>query len=278
MSKISAFLTIKDAHQRRDTYLECIRSALNFADEVVVIDGGSSDGSPERIRRLGDRRIRVHYYPWPEEFEWAFIGEQFQRGYLECTGDWVVHLDADYIIHEEDAPRLRQAFEQHATAPALSFWKYQFIRADRYSLKSRLVVAANKGKFGRQISFTGGHDLCAPALNGTYLSPDDVPEARVPFYNYDWLRKTKQVATRDLGRFARAYQRSFGKYKLGGPDDASALREFTKMQYGRAEARATKRLKLEEHPLAIQATLQGLEPVDFGYDGWGRFPKVPYAD
>lgn len=210
--KIGAFITITRPKERGDTYDECAKSAFGFADEVHVISGKDT---------------------WPQEFTWPLIGEHFQSGYQAVDADWVFHLDTDFIFHEQDYAAIRQACEDNPDAPALSFWKYQFIQPDRYNLKSRLVIAVNKGKYGDRIRFDSGGDLCQPSLDGKELRPSDVPEARIPFYNYEKILKTKEQVRDDVGRMARAYERHFGEFKLGGPDDESAYQEWLHMQIGR---------------------------------------------
>lgn len=253
--KTSAFITITRPKERGDLYIECLEAANEIFDEVIIVDGADT---------------------WPQEFNWPIIGEHFQSGYEEATGDWVVHLDTDFIIHENDKLTLLNAFEQNNDKPALSLWKYQFILPDRYSLKSRLVLAVNKGKYGDRIRFDSGGDLCQPSLDGKELRPDDVPEARVPFFNYEKILKTEAQIKDDVGRMARAWQRHFGEYKLGGPDDDSAYEEWLKMTCGRF-TKSQEKVGLSFHPRVMQNTIEGLQPEQWGYNGLGHLERNMYV-
>lgn len=245
--KISLFTTATRPHERGDLWGAPL-SSYSFADEVTVIRGEAT---------------------WPKEFSWELIGEHFQRGYEASTGDWVIHADLDFIFHEQDYAAIRQAFEDHPAAPALSFWKYQFILPDRYNLKSRLVIAVNKGKYGDRIRFDSGGDLCQPSLDGVELLPEKVPEARVPFYNYEKILKTEAQIKDDVGRMARAWHRHFGKYKLGGPDDESAYHEWREMTMGRLSNKSQQHIPIEHHPKVMQETIMSLRPDQWGYSALG---------
>ena len=253
--KTSAFITITNPKERGDLYIECLEAAYDIFDEVVVVDGEKT---------------------WPKEFDWPLIGQHFQAGYEQCNGDWVVHLDTDFILHENDKEAILNAFAQNNTAPALSFWKYQFILPDRYNIKSRLVIAVNKGKYGDRIRFNSGGDLCQPSLDGKELKPDDVPEARVPFYNYEKLIKTEAQIKDDVGRMARAWQKHFGSYKLGGPDDESAYHEWLKMTVGRF-SKGQEKVALTFHPAVMHETIKSLRPDQWGYNGFGNLERNIYV-
>lgn len=252
--KTSAFITITRPKERGDLYIECLEAAYEIFDEVIVVDGEDT---------------------WPQEFDWPLIGQHFQKGYEAATGDWVVHLDTDFILHENDKQAILNAFKEHNDAPALSFWKYQFILPDRYSLKSRLVIAVNKAKYGDRIRFDSGGDLCQPSLDGKELKPDQVPEARVPFYNYEKILKTEAQIKDDVGRMARAWERHFGEAKLGS-DDESAYREWLKMTIGRF-GKAQEKVALSFHPEVMQKTIEGLRPDQFGYNGLGHLEDNMYV-
>lgn len=74
----------------------CLRSA-RFADELVVVDSGSTDGTVELARGLGARVAVAH--------DWPGFGPQKNRALDMATGDWVLSLDAD----EEVTPPLQRS-------------------------------------------------------------------------------------------------------------------------------------------------------------------------
>lgn len=73
---------------------ECLRSA-DFADEIIVVDNGSTDDTVELARRAG---AQVH-----QTQDWPGFGPQKNRALAYATGDWVLSLDAD----ERVPPALR---------------------------------------------------------------------------------------------------------------------------------------------------------------------------
>lgn len=264
--KLSIFTTITKPYQRGDNARDAISCYIDLANELVIVNGRKDE-----IKNNKQKNVKKIYYEWPKEFNWPFIGEQFQRGYEVCTGDWVIHADLDFIFHEKDFEAIRKACEDNPEAPALSFYKYQFIQPDRYNLKSRLVIAVNKVKYGDRIRFDSGGDLCQPSLDGKYISPNDIPEARIPFYNYEKLTKTKEQIMDDCGRMERAYKRHFGKYQFKESDgtDEKAYEGWFRMAKGRYSKPQTP-FNFDDHPKYVKETIKNLKPNQWGYSGFGE--------
>jgi hypothetical protein len=261
--KLSVFTTVTDPDKRGDNWKDAFACYRELADEVIVINGSAKNAFMPSIQY---HHFRYYNYAWPQEFNWPTIGKHFQRGYERSTGDWVIHADLDFIFHEQDFATLRKALELNNDAPAISLWKYQFILPDRYNLKSRLVIAVNKGVYGDRIRFDSGGDLCQPSLDGVELIPDHVPEARVAFYNYEKMTKNREQITNDVGRMARAWDRHFKDKKLGYDDDG-AYREWFNMVSGRFQ-KPQEHIKLEAHPKYVQDTISKLRPEQWGYSGF----------
>lgn len=268
--KLSIFTTVTRPGSRGDNAEDAFKCYGELADELIIVNGNRGSIPAYRPEK------KVVCSAWPKEFSWEFIGQQFQKGYEEATGDWVIHADVDFIFHEKDFDALRKVLEDNRQAPALSFYKHQFILPDRYNLKSRLVVAVNKRVFGDRIKFNSGGDLCQPSLDGKELKPDMVPEARIAIWNYEKLIKTKEQILNDVGRMCRAYQRYFGNYKLGGPDDQSAYEEWFEMVRGRFQ-KPQEKITLEVHPKFVQETIKNLKPEMWGYSGFGELEVNSYV-
>lgn len=268
--KLSIFTTVTNPLKRGDAYHQAIRCYKDLADEVIVVNGGGQITEQSGIKYVN--------WKWPKEFDWKFIGQQFQRGYNACTGDWVIRMDIDTILHEEDFSRLRQELEVFNDYPAVSLFKRQFILPDRFNVKSRLVVAVNKRRYGDRARFDSGGDLCQVSVDGTPLAIENmyVPQVRIPLYNYECLLKTKEQLLDDKGRFARAWQQRFNEFKLGGPDNESAYEKWLSMVIGRIN-KPQQSLQIDQHPKYIQETIRNLKPEQWGFNGLGHLEGSRYV-
>lgn len=106
-------ITRNEAEAIRD----CLES-VRFADQIVVLDSGSSDGTPEICRSLG-----AEVY---ESAEWPGFGPQKNRAITRVSGEWVLSLDAD----ERVTPELRAEIERTLAAPGAD--AYRMPRLSRY--------------------------------------------------------------------------------------------------------------------------------------------------
>lgn len=98
--KISACYIVKN---EEENLVRSIRSLAGQADELVVVDTGSTDDTRQLARQLG---ARVYEYQWQDDFAAA-------RNYAlaRTQGDWLVLLDADEYFTEQTAGNLRRLVE-----------------------------------------------------------------------------------------------------------------------------------------------------------------------
>ena len=82
------------AQDEADRIEPCLQSVTNWADEVIVLDSGSSDNTVEIARRYTDKVF---------ETDWPGYGPQKQRALEKASCDWVLAIDAD----ERVTPELR---------------------------------------------------------------------------------------------------------------------------------------------------------------------------
>jgi glycosyltransferase involved in cell wall biosynthesis len=113
MCKLSAILITRNAA----TQLHSCLSALEFCDEILVVDSGSTDGTVELARCHGARVIETH---------WRGFGPQKQFAVEQAAHDWVLCIDAD----ERVSCQLRDAMV--AVLPAPTFAAYRFARCNRF--------------------------------------------------------------------------------------------------------------------------------------------------
>ncbi|MEW2810992.1 glycosyltransferase [Streptomyces massasporeus] len=95
MTALSLCLIVKDEQD----YLErCVHSAQAAVDEVVIIDTGSSDATPQIARRLADV-----YAEFPFKGDFSQARNEALRW---ASGDWVLFLDADEELPADSARAL----------------------------------------------------------------------------------------------------------------------------------------------------------------------------
>lgn len=95
---------------------ECLAS-VTFAEDIVLVDSGSSDGTAELAARSGARVLTK---------EWLGFGRQKQFAVEQARHDWVLCLDADERVSPELAQSIRRALE----APAAPV--YRMARRNRF--------------------------------------------------------------------------------------------------------------------------------------------------
>lgn len=105
--------------------LSSIQSFLDFADEVVVVDGGTTDGSLERLRALrGAEKLRIvsndltHWGPG-DLWERPQFAVSREVGYRHCTGDWAICFESDHILPENACEDLREQLLEYRGAGLL---------------------------------------------------------------------------------------------------------------------------------------------------------------
>lgn len=87
---ISVAMIVKNEADKLETVLQHARL---IADEIVVVDTGSTDGTVAIAEGWG---AKVYHFPWCDDFA-AARNEAFSR----CTSDWIMWLDADDYLPPE---------------------------------------------------------------------------------------------------------------------------------------------------------------------------------
>jgi len=194
---------------------ECLRSVREMADEIVVVDTGSTDGTASLAREQGARMIA---FPWSDDFAAAR-----NRSIAEAKGEWVLVLDADERLFPRHFDAIRRLIA-NARAQALQI----FVRS--YTDDSILMNwqpidparAESRGFCGycdspqvrlfrrrSEIRFEGiVHESIAPALERNTLP---TYRADVLIHHYKECRPADQKHARNLLIFDLSRRRTEGE-------------------------------------------------------------------
>src|SRR3954468_22822872 len=93
---LSLCMIVKDEEEWLGRSLPAVNPAV---DEMIIVDTGSTDRTVEIAEEFG---ATVLHHEWTGDFSAA------RNVSLEAaSGDWIIYLDADEVLVEEDAERLR---------------------------------------------------------------------------------------------------------------------------------------------------------------------------
>lgn len=88
---------------------KCLMSLKPVADEIIVVDTGSTDKTREISQALG---AHVYDFPWTNDFSEA---RNFSMS--KARGQWILVHDADEVVSARDYDKLRRILNQNPTRP-----------------------------------------------------------------------------------------------------------------------------------------------------------------
>lgn len=108
--KLSLYTFVKDGLFYDFHVVAMLRHHLPLADEIIVNEGFSTDGTFEAISSI-DPKIHVHRFHWDRADPSAWHRRFKNQARELCSGDWCVLLDCDEFIPEWEFARLRAFLE-----------------------------------------------------------------------------------------------------------------------------------------------------------------------
>lgn len=110
MSTITAIILARNEEQH---IVDCIKS-IQFADEILVIDDGSTDQTVSLATELGAKVI-----PHPLNGDWS---QQRRFGISQAQSEWILFVDSDERVSQELAKSIQRAIQGEPKA----YWLHRY--------------------------------------------------------------------------------------------------------------------------------------------------------
>lgn len=187
--KISVIIYVKNTVN----YIEkCIRSVMNQTlqeIEILIIDGGSTDGSLDVIEKVKqeDKRIRIFHGP-------ASVGAQFNLGLREAKGEYIGICEADdYILPEMYERQYQIAKENQLDVVRAGYYQTFNLNGEEYRFK--LKSCGQDEMVEKVIISDGNTHFLKQGINGFWSGlyrKQFLVEHRI------WMNETKGAAYQDI--------------------------------------------------------------------------------
>lgn len=225
--KLSALVITKNESA---TIARCLKS-LAFADEIVVVDAESTDGTGNIARQCG---ATVVTNPWPG------YGVQRNFGLSQVSGEWVVVIDADEEVSVDLAREITAAIAQ----PAADFYwvrvttvflgkPLRHLYGHNVRLFRRSAGHYSQSKVHEQIVDSAGHRVTLGSKESSLLIHPLLHYSHASIVSY--LQKMHQYTTLDAQDMARTLRHRSGRsvYALRPLPWHLAARQFFKLLFYR---------------------------------------------
>ena len=270
--RISGFTFLRNGSKLHYPIIESIRSALPLVDEFVIALGDSDpeDDTAEKIAAIGSEKIRVFHTVWdlakfPNGTEYA---HQTDLAKERCGGDWLLYLQGDEVLHEDDYDTIRDSCTRWIDRrdvdamlfDYLHFWgDYEHVHDSHRWYKQEMRIVRNDPtihslrdaqSFRRFRAFDGvsyGDKTGSEKLIAVHSG------ARI--FHYGWVRPPASMQTK-VDAFSR-HHRETSAHTNGSAPERTAARPFDYGPLGRVPRFA------DSHPAVMQ---QRIAEMDWGAD------------
>ena len=191
---LSLCMIVRNEEARLGT---CLESVADLADEIIVVDTGSTDATVAVAERYG---AKMGAFPWCDDFSAA------RNVSLEmATGDWILWLDADDILPREYHEKIRSLLrpeKDRAYFLVLDSQGYEPVTC----LQARLFPNLPGARFEYPV-----HEQISPSLIrlGVGFEATDVRVVHTGYTTPEVVREKQERYLRILERWLEAHPEAY---------------------------------------------------------------------
>lgn len=245
---VSAVIPVKNRPALIVTAIKSCLGQTYVPDEIIVVDDGSDDQTPDMVTELARVESRIKLVRRE-----ASGGASVARndGAAHASGAWLAFLDSDDRWHEEKLARQLDLARQHPDAPAI-FCGIRFAYAERKpriglppalvrtsDLAVSNVLATTSTAFVRKASFDAvqGFDIGLPTCEDwdlwiklSKLAPLPVVQAPLVEYTYEANNKLSRDWSKLMLGHELVFARITAEGGTGGQGRLSALHDLKRAE------------------------------------------------
>jgi tetratricopeptide (TPR) repeat protein len=200
--KISLCMIVKD---EAAVLPRCLQSVQDVADEMIVVDTGSTDRTVEMAQQFG---ATVYHHPWTDNF-----AEARNESLRHAQGDWILVLDADEALMPDCLPAIRRAIQSPSCLAVTLLREEIGAQQNPYSLLCRLFRRHPQIRFQRPYHETVDDSVATLLAQEPSWELYSLPMAAIAHDGY------RPEAIAQQGKSDRA-ERIMGRYLQAHPQDA----------------------------------------------------------
>ncbi len=200
--KISVYIITKNEEKRLPLTLQAV---AKVADEIIVVDSGSTDRTEEIAKRYNAKFIFN---------KWKNISAQKRFASFQCENEWLLSLDTDEVLSPELIEEIN-ALKANPTADAYQIYIRDMYPGDkkprRFAKSYNLIRLYNKNAGEMPDDLT--HDRIVMNENTT------VQQLKAPVHHYSYLNIEHTVyklnkSSTELVQTANATGRRYSLFRL----------------------------------------------------------------
>ncbi|MCX7956166.1 MAG: glycosyltransferase family 2 protein [Patescibacteria group bacterium] len=115
MKKIKLSLCIATFNEEKNIHYP-LDSAYDFVDEVIIVDGGSTDKTVEIAKSYG-KKVRVVQSDNP-----AMFHKNKQKALDQARGEWIIQLDADEELSDDLKKEIKEKINNSKKSEIVAYW------------------------------------------------------------------------------------------------------------------------------------------------------------
>jgi glycosyltransferase involved in cell wall biosynthesis len=215
--KISAFTYVRNGNRLGYPFVQSIKSLLPLVDEYIAVVGDSTDGTREAIEGIDSDKIKIIDTYWDDAMRKGgkIFAQQANIGFDAASkdSDWLFHLQADEIIHEDDLGIIKQSLEQNINNKEVEGFLLRFINFfgdyDHYCPSRRfhqreIRIVRNDPHIRSYKDSMGFRKFIDPQDDNEKGTKLWVKQIEATIYHYSWAKPPKKQKAKQIA-FTKRY-------------------------------------------------------------------------